>query len=291
MVGGDFSFYQFPGSGFWRELFGRVTLDRSGSAFKVPEEITAPTGRSRPLRRPRDRASASFLDARLFDDDSPGRWNLSRPGRHPDLRVRDHPEIDPPGPPTPGRPLRLPGSLSRVSLCVEIRNSGVPGARAISPMPHSPRVAHVFNAWTRMPDLVTSWTLPDAFTADFTVTRAFSRGRAYEQAVKIFEPYDAPGTRPLTATHPTDRRAAWQARRARLRLREQSPGRQCKAATIEAVGRCIRVVNHGKSPGGHRDEHTRRERTTPAGNPPGCEERVEVIPGRELGTTIRRWRD
>lgn len=32
--------------------------------------------------------------------------------------------------------------------------------------------------------------LPDAFTADFTVVRALLRqGRAYDQAVKAFEPY------------------------------------------------------------------------------------------------------
>ena len=54
----------------------------------------------------------------------------------------------------------------------------------------SHNVAHVFNAWTRMPPLSDQVQLPGVFTADFTVVRALlSRGRAYEQAVKAFEPY------------------------------------------------------------------------------------------------------
>jgi uncharacterized protein YecE (DUF72 family) len=51
-------------------------------------------------------------------------------------------------------------------------------------------VAHVFNAWTRMPGLEDQVQLPDAFTADFTVVRGLlKKGRAYEQAVRSFEPY------------------------------------------------------------------------------------------------------
>jgi hypothetical protein len=52
-------------------------------------------------------------------------------------------------------------------------------------------VAHVFNAWTRMPELGEQLELPGAFTADFAVARALlTRGRAYEQAVSRFEPYE-----------------------------------------------------------------------------------------------------
>ncbi len=51
-------------------------------------------------------------------------------------------------------------------------------------------VAHVFNAWTRMPTLADQAELPGAFTADFTVVRALLRaGRTYEQAVARFSPY------------------------------------------------------------------------------------------------------
>jgi uncharacterized protein YecE (DUF72 family) len=51
-------------------------------------------------------------------------------------------------------------------------------------------VAHVFNAWTRMPELATQVETPDAYTAAFAVSRALlARGRAYEQAVETFQPY------------------------------------------------------------------------------------------------------
>ena len=52
------------------------------------------------------------------------------------------------------------------------------------------RVAHVFNAWTRMPRIANQITLPEAFTADFAVVRALlQKDRSYEQAVRLFEPY------------------------------------------------------------------------------------------------------
>jgi uncharacterized protein YecE (DUF72 family) len=52
------------------------------------------------------------------------------------------------------------------------------------------RAAHVFNAWTKMPPLEEQITIPEAFTADFTVVRALLRaGRAYETAVATFAPY------------------------------------------------------------------------------------------------------
>jgi hypothetical protein len=42
-----------------------------------------------------------------------------------------------------------------------------------------------------MPELLDQIEMPGAFTADFTVTRALlKKGRAYEQAVKAFEPYE-----------------------------------------------------------------------------------------------------
>lgn len=50
-------------------------------------------------------------------------------------------------------------------------------------------VAHVMNAWTRMPELSEQVRLP--LTADFTVVRALLRqGRPYDQAVERFAPYD-----------------------------------------------------------------------------------------------------
>jgi uncharacterized protein YecE (DUF72 family) len=52
-------------------------------------------------------------------------------------------------------------------------------------------VAHVFNSWNEMPPIGEQLELPWTFPAGFTVGRALLRpGRAYADAVKLFEPYD-----------------------------------------------------------------------------------------------------
>ena len=52
------------------------------------------------------------------------------------------------------------------------------------------RVAHVYNAWSRMPELGRQIAIPDSETADFLVCRALlRRGRMYEEALKTFAPY------------------------------------------------------------------------------------------------------
>jgi uncharacterized protein YecE (DUF72 family) len=51
-------------------------------------------------------------------------------------------------------------------------------------------VSHAFNSWSRMPSVSAQLQLADSFTADFTSARFLLKpGRAYEQAVKKFEPY------------------------------------------------------------------------------------------------------
>jgi uncharacterized protein YecE (DUF72 family) len=53
------------------------------------------------------------------------------------------------------------------------------------------RVAHVFNSWTEMPPIGAQLELEWTFPAGFTVARALLKpGRAYADAVKLFEPYD-----------------------------------------------------------------------------------------------------
>ncbi len=52
-------------------------------------------------------------------------------------------------------------------------------------------VAHVFNAWTRMPSMGRQLALPGSVTASFLVARALLRpGRWYADAVDAFAPYD-----------------------------------------------------------------------------------------------------
>jgi uncharacterized protein YecE (DUF72 family) len=52
------------------------------------------------------------------------------------------------------------------------------------------RVAHVYNAWSKMPELRHQMAIPESMTADFLVSRALlRRGRVYEDAVGLFQPY------------------------------------------------------------------------------------------------------
>ena len=52
-------------------------------------------------------------------------------------------------------------------------------------------VAHVFNSWTEMPPIGAQIDLGWTFPAGFTVARALLKpGRKYEDAVRLFEPYD-----------------------------------------------------------------------------------------------------
>jgi hypothetical protein len=52
-------------------------------------------------------------------------------------------------------------------------------------------VAHVFNSWNEMPAIGDQFDLPWTFPAGFTVARGLLRpGRAYADAVRLFQPYD-----------------------------------------------------------------------------------------------------
>jgi uncharacterized protein YecE (DUF72 family) len=73
---------------------------------------------------------------------------------------------------------------------IEIRNADYLTPEYLG-MLRDQNVAHVFNAWTRMPALEDQSQLPDAYSADFAVVRALLKmGRDYEQAVEAFEPYE-----------------------------------------------------------------------------------------------------
>jgi uncharacterized protein YecE (DUF72 family) len=52
-------------------------------------------------------------------------------------------------------------------------------------------VTHVYNAWSRMPEIAEQLAIPDSRTAELIVARALlRRGRPYEEAVRKFAPYD-----------------------------------------------------------------------------------------------------
>ena len=199
IVCGDFSFYQFPSAEFWRRLF-RSAPPALRYAFKVPEEVTV---KMYPVHsRYGDRAGGineQFLNAELFramflDLLEPYREQVAvlifEFGRTQQTLAEFLRELDP----------FLASLPAGYRYAVEIRNQEFLAQEYFSCL-RQHGVAHVFNAWTRMPEIAEQMQLPDVYTADFTVTRALLRkGRPYEQAVSQFTPYREirdpnPGTR------------------------------------------------------------------------------------------------
>jgi uncharacterized protein YecE (DUF72 family) len=192
VVCGDFSFYQFPTPDYWRRLFGETPATlRFG--FKVPEEITVATwpGHARYGERS-GQCNRSFLDSSLFER------AFARPLEAYRERVAtlifefgtfSRRDFAAPADFTARLDAFLAALPDGFRYAVEIRNSEYLRPDHLA-MLASHNTAHVFNAWTRMPDLGTQAEMAGAFTADFTVVRALlRRGQTYEQAVKRFEPY------------------------------------------------------------------------------------------------------
>ena len=192
VVGGDFSFYQFPTPAYWDHLFGATPAPlRFG--LKVPEPLTVARwpGHAR-YGAAAGTVNASFLDTRLFAT------SFARPLAPYRQRVAalifefgtfarsTFPTVDD----FLGRLDPFLAALpAGFRYAVEVRNPEylTPGYFALLA---SHQAAHVFNAWTRMPELGDQAERPGAFTAEFTVVRALlRRGRSYEEAVRAFEPY------------------------------------------------------------------------------------------------------
>lgn len=192
-VCGDLTFYQFPSPPFWAKLFG-ATPRSFTMAFKVPEEITVarwPTHARYGTRGGTD--NTHFLNVELlktlflrrlqpYADRVAtlifefGTFPKSQFPTPDDFYHRLDPFLE-----------ALPGGFR---YAVEIRNP-----EYLSPvyltLLKAYGVAHVLNAWTRMPTLEAQAEMPGVFDADFTVVRALlTKGRAYADAVQSFEPYD-----------------------------------------------------------------------------------------------------
>lgn len=189
IVCGDFSFYQFPSPEYWHRLF---TSAPAGLLFalKVPEEVTVEVfpkharfgvraGTQNESYLNADALSALFLEPLAPYRDRIGSliFEFGARGTPPREFIGQLSSF-------------LDGLPPSFRYAVEVRN------RAYLEKPYfdcirAHNVAHVFNAWTRMPSLKEQMAIPGAFTADFTVVRALLReGRAYEQAVEQFSPYD-----------------------------------------------------------------------------------------------------
>jgi uncharacterized protein YecE (DUF72 family) len=192
VVCGDFAFYQFPDPAYWKRLF-EGTPATLHFGFKVPEDITVARWPNHARYGARaGKENEGFLAADLFRtlfarrlEPYAGRvavliFEFGTFARSTFPTLDDFlNRLD--------RFLEeLPGGFR---YAIEIRNPEylAPGYFTLLA---SHGVAHVLNAWTRMPELATQLEMPGAFTADFTVVRALlSKGRTYERAVQAFEPY------------------------------------------------------------------------------------------------------
>jgi uncharacterized protein YecE (DUF72 family) len=191
-VCGDFAFYQFPSDEFWQMLFAQVP-ESFQFAFKVPELITCKTFPTH-LRYSADagKENESFLDVGM----------LSEMFLRPLLDYRNKTALL----------IFEFGTFARRSLgdlaaflerldpflaalprdfryAVEVRNPEFLERDYFTCLRRH-RVAHVYTAWSRMPELRYQVSIPDSSTADFAVCRALLRyGRVYEEAVARFAPY------------------------------------------------------------------------------------------------------
>jgi uncharacterized protein YecE (DUF72 family) len=192
VVGGDFSFYRFPTVDYWTSLFGS-TPPTFAFGLKVPEQITVQRWPGHARYGPRaGQPNEHFLDAALFA----GAFATPLQPHRSQVAVLMF-EFGTFAKEMFSRPAdffeRLEGCLGALPggwrYAVEIRNPEYLVADYFVLLARQ-NVAHVFNAWTRMPRLADQITLPGAFTADFAVVRALlPKDRPYEEAVRLFEPY------------------------------------------------------------------------------------------------------
>ena len=191
-VCGDFAFYQFPTEDFWHKLF-RQAPESFRFAFKVPEQITCKVfPRHARYGAQAGQPNEAFLDARaleamflrpllphrektallIFEFGAFGRQSFGDLGEFLG-------RLDP----------FLAGLPPEFRYAIEIRNPEFLDRDYFACL-RAHGVAHVYNAWSRMPELRHQMAIPDSATADFLVCRALlRRGRPYEDAVAMFSPY------------------------------------------------------------------------------------------------------
>jgi uncharacterized protein YecE (DUF72 family) len=191
-VCGDFAFYQFPTEEFWRKLFGQAP-ECFRFAFKVPEQITCKVFPAHARYGAQaGKANEAFLDAGMLERMflRPLRPHRAKTGllifEFGAFGRRSFGDLS-------GFLDRLDPFLAKLPpefrYAIEIRNPEFLAPDYFACL-RAHRVAHVYNAWSRMPELRRQLAIPDSATADFLVCRALlRRGRPYEDAVAMFAPY------------------------------------------------------------------------------------------------------
>ncbi len=187
-VCGDFAFYQFPTDDFWLKLFSRVP---SGFrfAFKAPEQITCQVFPTHARYGPQaGKPNEMFLDAGAFADMflrplAPYRDKTALIVFEFGATRAELPEF------LDGLDPFLGALPPEFRYAVEVRNPEFLAPDYFACL-RGHAAAHVYTAWSRMPELSYQVSIPDSATADFQVCRALlRRGRPYENAVKAFAPY------------------------------------------------------------------------------------------------------
>ncbi len=238
-VGADFSFYQFPSPEYWAKLF-RSAPATLLYAFKVPEDITVKVWPAHERYGARGGLeNENYLNAELLKD---AFLRLLEPYRRQVAALifefgtfsrKSYPGVEAFLEDLDKFLEKLPPEFR---YSVEIRNPEYLGPEYFGCLRRH-GVAHVFNAWARMPELGVQIGIPGAFTTDFTLTRALlKRGRAYEKAVKLFEPYDRiqdPDPKARQAMRALIRRAIERREPAYIFVNNRLEGNA--PATIEAV--------------------------------------------------------
>jgi len=250
-VCGDFAFYQFPTADYWKRLF-EAAPPGFLFGFKVPEDITVSTWPKHARYGTRaGKDNEAFLDADLFDQLFARR--LEPYADRLATLIFEFGTFNKTTFATPGDfYVRLDGFLGRLPngfrYAVEIRNADYLSPSYFDCLA-SHGVAHVFNAWTRMPELGDQAQLPGVDTADFTVVRALlPHGRGYEHAVQALEPYERikePNDAARDAMHRIAGRALHRKKPAFLYVNNRLEGHA--PSTIEAVADRLASSNRSES--------------------------------------------
>ena len=192
-VCGDFAFYQFPSDALWSKLFSQ-TPPSFRWGLKAPEQITTP----RFPVHPRYGALAgldnpSYLDSGLFAQSFLGPLTPYR--AQTGVIIFEFNSFNGQGDQTAARKFlseldlfleALPGGWR---YAVEVRNEELLGQHYFDCL-RAHNVTHVYNGWTRMPEIRDQLAMPGSRTTDMVVARALlRRGRPYEEAVRTFAPY------------------------------------------------------------------------------------------------------
>ena len=203
----DAAYYRFPDERFWEKLVADVPDDFLFS-LKVTDEITVQTFPNLPRFGPRaGKVNPNFLDAELFASAFAAACEPFRPNIG--LLLFEFSRFNP-GDFARGRDFveALDRFLEKIPTGwrygVEIRNRDFLRNEYFSVLARH-GVAHIYNSWAEMPSVSEQIAIPQSRTcAEFFGARFLLKpGRKYEDAVKLFSPYNR-----AKAPYPEGRAAA-----------------------------------------------------------------------------------